>query len=150
RSSGGGERDGCASALMIDLQEFERLGLALAVGLLVGLERGWREREAAEGSRVAGIRTFALIGLGGGLAALLTGPAIGLAFGLVFAGFAALMIAAYVADTKPGGVGATTTVAALVTFLLGAVAVAGPMEAAASAAVVMAILLSAKPVLHRW
>ena len=135
---------------MIDLQEFERLGLALAVGLLVGLERGWREREAAEGSRVAGIRTFALIGLGGGLAALLTGPAIGLAFGLVFAGFAALMIAAYVADTKPGGVGATTTVAALVTFLLGAVAVAGPMEVAASAAVVMAILLSAKPVLHRW
>ena len=135
---------------MIDLQEFERLGLALAVGLLVGLERGWREREAAEGSRVAGIRTFALIGLGGGLAALLTGPTVGLAFGLVFAGFAALMIAAYIADTKPGGVGATTTVAALVTFLLGAVAVAGPMEVAASAAVVTAILLSAKPVLHRW
>jgi uncharacterized membrane protein (DUF4010 family) len=41
-------------------------------------------------------------------------------------------------------------VAALVTFLLGAIAVAGPMEVAASAAVVTAILLSAKPVLHRW
>jgi len=135
---------------MIDLQIFERLGLALAVGLLVGLERGWRERAAAEGSRVAGIRTFALIGLGGGLAALLTGPLIGLAFGLVFAGFAALMIAAYIGDIRPGDVGATTSVAALVTFLLGAIAVAGPMEVAASAAVVTAILLSAKPVLHRW
>jgi len=135
---------------MIDLQIFERLGLALAVGLLVGLERGWRERAAAEGSRVAGIRTFALIGLGGGLAALLTGPAIGLAFGLVFAGFAALMIAAYIGGVRPGEVGATTTVAALVTFLLGAIAVSGPMEVAASAAVVTAILLSAKPVLHRW
>jgi uncharacterized membrane protein (DUF4010 family) len=135
---------------MIDLETFERLGLALAVGLLVGLERGWREREAPEGSRVAGIRTFALIGLGGGLAALLTGPALGLAFGLVFAGFAALMIAAYIGDVRPGDVGATTTVAALVTFLLGAIAVAGPMEVAASAAVVTAILLSAKPVLHRW
>jgi uncharacterized membrane protein (DUF4010 family) len=135
---------------MIDLQGFERLGLALAVGLLVGLERGWREREAAEGSRVAGIRTFALIGLGGGLAALLTGPSIGLAFGLVFAGFAALMIVAYVGDIKPGEVSATTTVAALVTFLLGALAVAGQMEVAASAAVVTTILLSAKPVLHRW
>ena len=135
---------------MVDLQTFERLGLALAVGLLVGLERGWRERTAAEGSRVAGIRTFALIGLGGGLAALLTGPSIGLAFGLVFAGFAALMIVAYVGDIKPGEVSATTTVAALVTFLLGAIAVVGPMEVAASAAVVTAILLSAKPVLHRW
>jgi len=135
---------------MIDLQIFEKLGLALAVGLLVGLERGWQEREAAEGSRVAGIRTFALIGLGGGLAALLAGPPIGLAFGLVFAGFAALMIVAYVGDISPGNVSATTTVAALVTFLLGAIAVAGPMEVAASAAVVTAILLSVKPVLHRW
>lgn len=135
---------------MIDLQIFERLGLALAVGLLVGLERGWQEREAAEGSRVAGIRTFALIGLGGGLAALLAGPPIGLAFGLVFAGFAALMIVAYVSDISPGNVSATTTVAALVTFLLGAIAVTGPMEVAASAAVVTAILLSVKPILHRW
>src|SRR5262245_33725783 len=113
---------------MIDLQTFERLGLALAVGLLIGLERGWRERAAAEGSRVAGIRTFALIGLGGGLAALLSGTPIGIAFGLVFAGFAALMIAAYVGAARPGDVGATTTVAALVTFVLGAIAVAGPME----------------------
>ncbi|MGZ5277024.1 MAG: MgtC/SapB family protein, partial [Caldimonas sp.] len=40
---------------------------ALAVGLVVGLERGWREREQAEGSRVAGLRTFALIGLFGGV-----------------------------------------------------------------------------------
>ena len=135
---------------MIDPQILERLGLALAVGLLVGLERGWHERAAPEGSRVAGIRTFALIGLGGGLAALLTGPTIGIAFGLVFAGFAALMVAAYIADIRPGNVGATTTVAALLTFLLGAVAVAGPMAASASAAVVTAILLSAKPVLHRW
>jgi hypothetical protein len=123
---------------MIDLQIFGRLGLALAIALLIGLERGWREREAAEGNRVAGIRTFALIGLGGGLAALLTGPQIGLAFGLVFAGFAALMIAAYIADIGPHGVGATTTVAALLTFLLSALAVAGDMAAAASAAVVTA------------
>jgi uncharacterized membrane protein YhiD involved in acid resistance len=35
-----------------------RLGLALAIGLLVGLERGWRERDAPEGSRTAGIRTY--------------------------------------------------------------------------------------------
>ena len=37
------------------------LVLALALGLLVGVERCWQEREAAEGSRLAGIRTFGLI-----------------------------------------------------------------------------------------
>ncbi|HEY7690040.1 MAG TPA: MgtC/SapB family protein, partial [Dongiaceae bacterium] len=58
---------------MSEMELFQRLGLALAIGLLIGLERGWRERDAAEGSRVAGIRTFALVGFGGGLAALLAG-----------------------------------------------------------------------------
>jgi hypothetical protein len=36
------------------------LGLAHSLGLLVGLERGWQERAASEGSRLAGIRTFGL------------------------------------------------------------------------------------------
>ncbi|MDF5946674.1 MgtC/SapB family protein [Pseudomonas aeruginosa] len=47
------------------------LGLALASGLLIGLERGWQQRERPEGHRVAGVRTFALIGLLGGLGGLL-------------------------------------------------------------------------------
>lgn len=38
----------------------QALGSALAVGLLVGLERGWRDRELPEGGRVAGLRTFTL------------------------------------------------------------------------------------------
>ena len=41
---------------MSEMELFQRLGLALAIGLLIGLERGWRERDSAEGSRVAGIR----------------------------------------------------------------------------------------------
>jgi hypothetical protein len=53
-----------------------RLSLALAIGLLIGLERGWRTREAVEGVATAGLRTFALIGLSGGLWAALT-PFIG-------------------------------------------------------------------------
>ncbi|UYQ73439.1 DUF4010 domain-containing protein [Pelagibacterium flavum] len=43
------------------------LGLALAIGLLVGLERGWRDRETAEGERTAGIRTYGISGLLGGV-----------------------------------------------------------------------------------
>ncbi len=40
---------------------------ALAIGLLIGLERGWDDRELPEGSRVAGLRTFTLTGLLGGV-----------------------------------------------------------------------------------
>ena len=46
-----------------------RLGVALAIGLVIGVERGWKVREAREGERVAGVRTYGLIGLlGGGMA----------------------------------------------------------------------------------
>ncbi|MFO0188805.1 MAG: hypothetical protein ACK55J_19570, partial [Alphaproteobacteria bacterium] len=36
-----------------------RLAAALAIGLLVGTERHWRERQEAPGRRTAGVRTFA-------------------------------------------------------------------------------------------
>ena len=53
-------------------QTFYYLSVALAIGLLIGVERGWQEREAEEGGRVAGIRTYGLIGLLGGAVALLS------------------------------------------------------------------------------
>lgn len=46
------------------------LAIALSLGMLIGLERGWQARERPEGQRVAGIRTYALIGLLGGVCAL--------------------------------------------------------------------------------
>jgi len=52
---------------MMTVDLFERLALALAIGLLFGAERGWQEREAKDGSRAAGIRTFTLVGLLGGI-----------------------------------------------------------------------------------
>lgn len=68
---------------------FQRLGLALAIGLLVGLERGWKAREAAEGERVAGLRTYALSGLLGGLSALIAIPASPIFLPIAFAVYAA-------------------------------------------------------------
>jgi hypothetical protein len=62
----------------MDIQDLlSRLAVALGIGLLIGLERGWRTREAPAGSRTAGIRTFAITGLLGGLVGALVAAALG-------------------------------------------------------------------------
>jgi hypothetical protein len=38
---------------------------------MIGVERGWRLRGQASGSRVAGVRTYSLLGAAGGVSALL-------------------------------------------------------------------------------
>jgi uncharacterized membrane protein (DUF4010 family) len=131
---------------------FYHLGVALAIGLLIGVERGWSEREEQEGTRVAGVRTFALIGLLGG-ALVLVAPPLGawlVALGLLALG--GLFAAAHVvhARARPDQLGITVPVAGLLTFVLGALAASGEVAAAAAGAVVAALLLSAKPAMHRW
>jgi len=137
--------------MLIRMELLIGLGLSLAIGLLVGIERGWQERDAPEGARIAGIRTFGLVGLLGGLWAVI-GEVLGMVLlGIAFAAIAALMITAHLQDVRTGrDVGVTTVVAALVTFALGALAVLGYTKEAAAGAVVTTALLSLKPVLHGW
>ena len=128
-----------------------RLGLALAVGLLVGVERGWRERTQSEGARTAGLRTFALIGLSGGMwgeIAIVLGPA-PLAAGFI-ATAAGIILFNWREAGKDQDFGATTLIAALLTFALGAYAVVGDMTSAAAAAVATTVLLATKRWLHQW
>ena len=122
---------------------------ALAAGLLIGAERGWQQRDAEDGCFAAGIRTFALSALLGGFAQLL-GEHLGvIAWAVVFASFAALVIAAYFGELRlQGDMGMTSEVALLITFLLGSLAVAGHPPLAAAGAVAVALLLSLKRVLH--
>src|SRR3546814_13267973 len=56
---------------MNELGPLRDLALALGIGLLIGVERGWRLRSEPDGNRVAGIRTFALLGLLGGVLGLI-------------------------------------------------------------------------------
>jgi uncharacterized membrane protein (DUF4010 family) len=137
--------------MLEDHQVFAGLAVALAIGLLIGVERGWKERSAEEGRRVAGVRTYALIGFLGGVSGLLAGPSGGLTLGLIFVGLAGALTVAYVLDyRRDEDVGITSLVAGLMTFLLGALAVLGELAAAGAAAVVTAFLLGYKPVIHRW
>ena len=41
----------------IDLNALGAIALALALGLLVGLQRGWAQRQGEPGTRFAGFRT---------------------------------------------------------------------------------------------
>src|SRR5262245_64530756 len=103
---------------------FPRLAVALAIGLLIGLERGWQLREEAEGERTAGFRTHALTGVLGGICAALaaaTHPLV-LAAGLLsFTG--AFALSAWLVVSSEHNFSVTGVVAALLTFLLGAFAI---------------------------
>ena len=127
------------------------MSVALAIGLLIGLERGWEEREAEEGKRIAGVRTYGLIGLLGGASALLVKFTGMLTLGLAFVGLAGVLTTVYVVNLRRGNedVGITSLVAGLVTFLLGALAAMGEVAIAAASAVITTLLLSYKPLLHR-
>ncbi len=133
------------------LQSAYRLAVAFAIGILIGIERGWKERGAEEGERRFGLRTLAVIGLLGGLSGLLTEQFGGLLLGLMFlalSAFFGLVHATQRDDLRD--VGLTTEIAALATFLLAALAGLGHLALASAAAVVMSVVLSYKSVLHTW
>ena len=125
---------------------FARLGAALAIGLLVGLQRqyaGHRENEVDD--LFAGVRTFALFALLGGLAAyaglLLESPLVFAVAVLLVGMFVGL---AYFAGVRRGDIGLTTEIAALVTLFAGALCVWGALAPAAAVGVATTVLLALK------
>jgi uncharacterized membrane protein (DUF4010 family) len=120
------------------------LGVALGLGLLVGLQR-----ESAE-SPLAGLRTFPLVTLLGATCALLSVGTGGwlLAAGLVgVAAATAMGNAARLRDTSPDS-GITTEVALLLMYALGAYAVLGHRAVAVVLGGTVAVLLHFKSELH--
>lgn len=135
---------------MEEFSSFYTLGVALALGLLIGMERGWKDREVEEGGRVAGIRTTALIGLLGGIFGLLAQQLGGLVLAVGFVAVAVVLSTAHVvAYRRTGDLGITGLVAQLLAFSLGAMATLDHVVLATVAAVVTTVLLSVKPFLHR-
>lgn len=128
-----------------------RLGVSLAIGLLVGLERGWSQREEEDHQRAAGFRTFALSGLLGGVAGLVSLDAGGIVLGLIFLAYAAAFAAFHWLEaTTDSNLSATSVIAGLLTFLLGALAVLGDIGVSAAGAVAATTLLAFREQLHRW
>lgn len=121
---------------------FQKAAISLLIGVLVGLER---ERSHPEAEKLfAGIRTFPLIGLFGFLASLLA-SIVGTWF-LVAAlvSFIALVIVSYIFSAREGHFGATSEIAAIIVFLLGALVYWELFAVAVAASVVLTVFLSLK------
>lgn len=128
-----------------------RLAIALSIGLIIGLERGWRTRTDDDHQRAAGLRTFALSGLLGGLAGMLGQQLGGVVLGLAFLGYSAAFTAFHWLEARAEqNLSATSVVAGMATFMLGALAVVGDLTATIAGAVGMAVLLALREQLHRW
>lgn len=137
---------------MIDTGTALGLAAALGGGLLIGLERERRKRgrDGKGPHEAAGIRSFALAALGGGIAQTLQQPLL-VAMGALMV--AALVAVAYwksreqVPGQPPPDPGLTTELALFITYLVGVLSVQQPALGAGAAAVV-AGLLAARERLH--
>lgn len=127
---------------------FYRLACALAIGLIIGLQR---ENTYRRGDfHPAGIRTFAIAGILGALAALMSlemasaAPFVGL---LVVLG---IVLAATHVSLSDASAGITTSVALVAVFMLGGLCVYGKVLESVSVAVCVLGLLALKAPLHAF
>ncbi len=130
--------------------QFFRLAVALAIGLLVGLERGWREREEAPGSRTAGLRTFGIFGLLGGTFAIMSEElGTSLVFVAGFLGMAGLfgLFKFHEADHDQD-FSVTGVMAGLAVYGLGGLAIIGDYRIAAAGGVALTVILASREFLH--
>ncbi|MCL6706610.1 DUF4010 domain-containing protein [Pseudomonas sp. R2.Fl] len=140
---------------MDNLELFQRLGLAIAIGAAVGVERHWREREEREGARTAGIRTFTMFGMLGGVAGLLEKLAAGssaypgVVLGVFLLALSAVMVIFSLREAiADESFSVTTVIAAMLTFSLGALAMLGDVVIASAGGAALVAILAAREFLH--
>ena len=135
----------------MEIDLVRRLGVALALGLVVGVERGWQSRAETSRSRSLGMRTFGLAGLLGGVVGSLGNGSPDWLIGLALLGVAGFVSVTYVQTSRVSGdYGATTEIALVLTVALGALAALGHEMEAAGTAVATALLLGSKTRLHHF
>lgn len=124
-------------------------GSGLAVGLLVGIERGWKLRGEADGMRVAGIRTFILLGLVAGLAGVLAVAGYAFVPGTMIAAAALVIAIGYGrAVIDKGSPDATSAVSALAVLALGFLGGTGQPALAVAGGAVITLILALRTEVH--
>jgi len=137
---------------MIDsqMQIAARLAIAALIGLAAGLEREWSGHTSGPDARFAGLRTFFLLGLVGGIAGILAADSSPMIAAALTLGGVALSVSAYaMAVRRPGaGTDGTTEAAALTIVGLGVIAGIGWTGVAAGVGAVVVLMLREKQRLH--
>ena len=134
----------------LNYDELTALGLALALGLLIGLQRGWALRSGAPGSRFAGIRTHALFGLAGGIAGAMQARAAGMATVLLAAAAALIVLGYWRSTNSRTSVSGTASLTGLITLSCGFLAGSREFALASALAGTTVLILSQRSRLHHW
>ena len=122
---------------------------ALASGLLIGIERGWKLKDQEPGTRVAGVRTFTIMGLGSGIAGLLGASGPVLVAAAIAIAMVAIMVIAYSRELRTQH-DSTSAVAAIATIAIGFLAGNGNPALAIACAAVGVALLALREELHSF
>ena len=136
---------------MDDLSLFFRFGVALVIGIFVGMQREFADNKEENRELAMGVRTLALMGLLGCTGAFL-GDLIGSPWPLVTI---ILILGAFIGtnhfiEASRGEAGLTTESSGILTILAGALAYWDQLTLAVALGVATAALLSFKPELHRF
>ncbi len=129
---------------MSDFEIYQTIAISLGLGLLVGVQREWKE------SDIAGIRTFPLITLLGTLSTIASDGTVGWLSAAGLVALAALLVVANQAKAlaKKYDFGMTTEVAVLMMFVVGAALGVGLTGPAIVTGGIIAVLLHWKQKLH--
>lgn len=122
------------------------LAAALACGLMIGIQRAWRLRDERSGSRVAGIRTFTLLGAGGGLSGLIGNQLSSYLAAVLALAFAVIIIIGFIRDS--GRRDTTTFVAATLALAFGILAGAGEATLAVAGSATVTLVLASRAKSH--
>ena len=121
---------------MVDLIILEKVFTSLAIGLIIGFEREIAQ-DKVDRVKFAGLRTFALTGLIGGLSAYMTGRVSLIPLMALFSLTVLIAIAYYRSTGIDRKLGVTTEISLILTFFLGWLAFYD-----ASTAVILAIIIT--------
>lgn len=125
----------------------QKMGIALLIGLLIGLER---EHSSKGEKTFAGIRTFPLISIFGFLAALIGSLLQQWAYLVFFLIFSGLVISSYINSSRDGKIGITSELSSLLVFILGSLIYWNYIMISAIISVIIALFLSLKIQIHSF
>jgi uncharacterized membrane protein (DUF4010 family) len=114
---------------------------------MMGIERGWRLRREKSGTRVAGVRTFTLLGTAGALAGILGARVHPLATAAIVTALSALLVIGFIRDRPRKDT--TGAVAAVLALSIGVLAGAGEPALAVAAAAIVTLILATRNQSHR-